>query len=583
MHARTDFLPGDFIASSWPVIEPKVRALLERHVGSAREFEQWILDRSELEAACGEAKADLYINMTCDTEDAQAQEAYARYITEVVPKLTPAAFELDKRQVALAEQYPLPETRYAVLQRLVRTQVELFRPENVPIETELDLLGQKYEQTIGAMTVMFDGEEKTLPQMARYQELTDRSVREKAWRSVVARRMRDRDLIDGIYDEMVSKRDSIGRNAGFANYVGYAFKARQRFDYGVEQCEEFHAGVEAEVVPLMRSLDEDRRKKLGVAALRPWDMAVDVKGRPPLRPFSGGVDLMRKSVATFRRLDPRLGDMLATMGDGSNTRGGRDGACLDLDSRKGKAPGGYQYARERSRKSFIFMNAAGMAGDAETMLHEAGHAFHSMLCVDEPLTAYRSPPTEFAEVASMSMELMTMPHWGSGRDGHECFYPDEADLARARRNKLITSVTRLPWIATIDAFQIWVYSNPGHTREQRANKWLELDARFGPSVSWESLDSERETTWHRQLHLFTYPFYYIEYGIAQLGALQLWLMSLEKGERAAVEKYMAGLRLGGSRPLPDLFAAAGLEFSFGRRAIGRLVDRLRKELDKLPE
>jgi oligoendopeptidase F len=289
--------------------------------------------------------------------------------------------------------------------------------------------------------------------------------------------------------------------------------------------------------------------------------------------------MMAKSVRAFNRLDPRLGKMLATLGDGTNCKGPAGGACLDLDTRHGKAPGGYQAMRDRTRKPFIFMNAAGLHRDLETMVHEAGHAFHSLLCVEEPLLHYRGAPLEFCEVASMSMELLTMPYWG-GKDG---FYPNEEDLARARRKQLEGSIVLLPWIATIDAFQHWIYSHPGHSRADRAAAWLALDDRFGNAVSWEGLEPYRAALWHRQLHLFGAPFYYIEYGIAQLGALQLWVMSLEKGEKAAIEAYVKGLSLGGSRPLPELFKAAGLEFDFGPAIVGRLAERVERELEKLPE
>ncbi|MEN0021448.1 MAG: M3 family metallopeptidase, partial [Planctomycetota bacterium] len=316
---------------------------------------------------------------------------------------------------------------------------------------------------------------------------------------------------------------------------------------------------------------------------RPWDIAVDVKGRPPLKPFDGGADLVAKSQAAFRSLDPRLADMLKQLGNGAD-RVTADNASnpplLDLDSRKGKAPGGYQYMRDRSRVPFIFMNAAGLHRDVETMVHEAGHAFHSMVCVDEPLLHYRSSPIEFAEVASMSMELMTMPHWGASGS----FYAeDSAAHARAMRQQLEGSIVLLAWIATIDAFQHWIYANPTHTRDERTAHWLTLDERFGRAVSWQGLDAARANAWQRQGHLFGAPFYYIEYGIAQLGSLQLWLRSLEEGPAVAIDAYLTALKLGGSRPLPELFKAAGLEFDFGPEIVGRLAERVEAELAKLPE
>ncbi|HYE60912.1 MAG TPA: M3 family oligoendopeptidase [Phycisphaerales bacterium] len=572
----TTLVPADLDATRFDALEPLFKALLERPVRSAEELEAWLLDRSELAAACSEGRANLYISMSCDTDGKAAQQAYASYIENVAPRLTPLFFELDKRLVELAKKFPLDAGRYGVLLRAAQADVELFREENVPLETELAKLSQKYDQIAGAMSVQFEGEEKTLPQMAKYQELPDRAKREAAWRTVMDRRFQDVTAINDVYEEMVALRTKVGRNAGFEDYVGYAFKSKHRFDYGVEACRQFHAGVEEAIVPLVREFDRKRAADLKLDALRPWDFGVDPKGRGPLKPFNGGKDLMDKSLATFRRLDARLAEMFARLGTGEESRGARDGACLDLDSRKGKAPGGYQYMRDRTRRPFIFMNAAGMHKDVETMVHEAGHAFHSMLCEEEPLVEYRHSPIEFAEVASMSMELLSMPHWRS-------FYASDEDWARAAREQLKHSLLLLPWIAQIDAFQLWVYGNPKHTREERATFWLGLDERFGSRIDWTGLEKYRRWIWQRQLHLFSHPFYYIEYGIARLGALQLWLHSLEKGEKSAVELYIKGLSLGGSRPLPELFRASGLTFDFGPDAVKRIAERVRVELDKLPE
>ncbi len=572
-------MPPALDATSWAEVEPVFRELIERKLGTSEDFARWMVDRSELDSACSETQANLYIAMTCSTEDAAAQKAYSDFIENVVPKIKPLAFALDKKLVDDAARLRSPGDRYEVVVRDTAADVALFRTENIPLETELSKLSQKYDQIIGAMTVTFDGNEKTLPQMAVFQESTDRSIREKAWRSVSTRRLQDKDEIDTLFDTMVGLRDRVARNAGFPDYVGYAFKAKHRFDYTPRHCFDFHRACEDVVVPMIRRQEAKRARSLGVDVLRPWDLTVDVKGRGPLKPFANGADLMAKSVRTFAKLDPRLGTMLATLGSGAEARGSTDGACLDLDSRKGKAPGGYQYMRDRSRRAFIFMNGAGTGRDVSTMLHEAGHAFHSMLSINEPLLAYRHAPLEFCEVASMSMELLTLPHIG-GPDG---FYASEDDLARARRQQIERAVYLLPWIATIDAFQHWIYTHPKHTHEDRAAEWLRLDARFGSSCSWDGIEEVRQSVWHRQPHIFSVPFYYIEYAIAQLGALQLWLMGLEKGEKPAIDSYVRAMRLGGARPLPQLFEAAGLRFDFGPETVRRLVDRAETELDRLPE
>lgn len=575
-------LSPDFDPTSLTHVEPVVQELLTREVRGAHAFGAWVADRSELGAALSEGRARLYIAMTCNTDDQEAVRAYASYVEHVSPRVTQLAFELDRKLVSLAEAPGHAEARLAVLVRNARADVEIFREQNIPLETELAQLSQRYDEVLGAMMVTFDGSEQTLPQMARYQERTDRSVREASWRAVAERRRQDHEAISTVYDRMIALRHRIARNAGFRDYVGYAFRSMHRFDYGPEVCLRFHEGVESAIVPLVRAIHRERASMLGVDELRPWDLTVDPKGREPLKPFSGGADLVRRTRAVFRRLDADLAEMFGSLGEGDGRiRRASDAGvvCLDLDSRKGKAPGGYQYMLDRSNKPFIFMNAAGMNRDVETMVHEAGHAFHSMLCAHEPLVEYRHSPTEFAEVASMSMELLTMNHLG----GADAFYASPEDHARARREQLERAIAILPWIATIDAFQHWVYANPGHTREDRAACWRALDARFGGGASWRGLEHHRDiTTWQKQLHLFSHPFYYIEYGIAQLGALQLWLHSTEQGEASALERYKRALALGGSRPLPELFSAAGIQFDFGPQTLSRLAARVHAELESLP-
>jgi len=563
-HASTDFVPADLDASQWPNLEPLYQALLERDLACENCLEKLILDRSELDAAASEAAANLYISMTRHTDNEDARNAYLSFIEHVEPKLKMVGFELDKKIAGSDHAGKLDKGRYGVLLRDMKADVELFRDENVPLQTQDTKLGQQYSEICGAMTVEFDGEERTLPQMARYMEVTDRSTREAAWRSVAERRHQDHDKISGLFDQMISLRKQIAANAGFDNYRDYMFKAKHRFDYTPKHCEDFHKAAEEVCVPLYRTLNAERKELLGVDALRPWDLAVDVKGRDPLRPFEGADELVRKSSALFHNMPGGLGDLFDRM---------REGDCLDLESRKGKAPGGYQYQRDRSRQPFIFMNAAGLGRDVEVMIHEAGHAFHSMLSEHDPLVGYRHSPIEFAEVASISMELLAFPYLGE-------FY-DEEEANRAKREQLAGYVRLLPWIATIDAFQHWLYLNPDHTRDQRAAKWLELDERFGAAVDWTGLEDYRAVMWHRQLHLFEVPFYYIEYGIAQLGALQLWLQSLDSEQRA-IDNYRNALSLGGSKPLPELFGAADLKFDFGPDTTKRLMDAVQGELEKLP-
>jgi oligoendopeptidase F len=398
--------------------------------------------------------------------------------------------------------------------------------------------------------------------MAPFLEETDRALRQEAWELVARRRLADRDAIDDLFDEMVALRVEVAQEAGFDSYVDYAYRNRERFDFGVADAESFQEGIERVVVPLVRRLQEERRRALGVEALRPWDLAVDPLGRPPLRPFTEAETLAEGSERIFADVDPELGAQFSYL---------RTHGLLDLANRKGKAPGGYQTTLEDDRLPFIFMNAVGLDGDVRTLLHEGGHAFHALASRGEPLAAYREAPIEFCEVASMSMELL------GARDLGMFYGPD--DCERSYRQLLEGIVLILPWIATVDAFQHWIYRNPGHSRDDRRAAWVTIHERFGGIVDWSGYEDARASLWHRQLHIFLYPFYYIEYGIAQLGALQVWLNAL--GDRAgAVAAYRRALALGGSRPLPELFAAAGARFDFSEATLGPLMEAIGRELER---
>jgi oligoendopeptidase F len=362
---------------------------------------------------------------------------------------------------------------------------------------------------------------------------------------------------------MLPLRERIAANAGFPNYRDYMFRRKERFDYGPKECEAFHESAEKAVKPLVALLQEGRRKRLGLAALRPWDMAVDPDGLPPLKPFGNADELVAGCERILGKVDPEFGKNLGTM---------RSWGLLDLDSRKGKAPGGYQSTLGEVRLPFIFMNSVGLDSDLRTLLHEGGHAMHSFAARTLP-APYRHAPMEFCEVASMAMELLGSPHLSE-------FYPDPKEASRSRARHLENVVALLPWIATVDAFQHWIYLNPGHAREERTGTWVRLRDRFGGIEDWEGLEDARATLWHKQLHIFEVPFYYIEYGIAQLGALQVW-RNFRKDPKEGVRLYKQGLAVGGSRTLPEIFKAAGIRFDFSPAMIEPLMAEVREELEKL--
>ncbi|MDR3639117.1 MAG: M3 family oligoendopeptidase [Isosphaeraceae bacterium] len=548
---------------TWEEIEPWYRKLLERPIASPEELEQWLADAGELNAAVAQEGAERYVAMTCQTDDPDREAAHLAFVRDIEPKLKPIQNDLRAKYLDSPHRAGLPKDRYHVFDRAQENRRALFREANIPRETELAELEQLYQKTIGAMTVFFEGQERTPAQMAPFLEETDRVRRRKAWELVAERRLADRDTLDDLFDRMAALRVAIAREAGFDNFVDYAFRLRERFDYGVEDTIQFHRAIERVVVPLAIDLQEERRKALAVETLRPWDLSVDPLGRPPLRPFSDVEALAAGAESIFEGVDPDLGHQFAYL---------RAHGLLDLANRKGKAPGGYQTTLEDDRLPFIFMNAVGLDGDVRTLLHEGGHAFHALASRGEPLAAYRESPIEFCEVASMSMELL-------GARDLERFYDDD-DAKRSYRQLLEGIVLILPWIATVDAFQHWTYTHPGHSREERRTAWTGLMDRFGGIVDWSGYEDARAHSWHRQLHIFLYPFYYIEYGIAQLGALQVWRRALSD-RAAAVADYRRALGIGGAQPLPDLFAAAGIRFAFDEATLEPLMRAIRDELEQL--
>ena len=548
---------------TWEQIDPWYQKLLGLPVRSGSELERWLTAAGELNAAVGEEGAKRYVAMTCQTDDPEREAAYLAFVREIEPKLKPVQNEIRNRYLDAPERSQLVGARYAVFDRALENRRALFRDANIPRETQLAELEQQYQKKIGAMTVTFRGEERTLPQMAPFLEETDRSVRKEAWELSAVRRLQDRETLDDLFDQMKKLRIEIAHEAGFSDFVEFAFRNRERFDYGPADTIRFHEAVEHVVVPLAKQIQKELKDSLGVEPLRPWDLSVDRLGRPPLKPFDEVEELAAGTERIFRDVDPELGEQFAFM---------RSRELLDLANRKGKAPGGYQTTFEDARLPFIFMNAVGLDGDLRTLLHEGGHAFHTLASRGEPLAAYRESPLEFCEVASMSMELL-------GARGLDPFY-NRAESERSNRKLLEGIVLILPWIATVDAFQHWIYRHPNHTADERRAAWRDLLERFGGIVDYSGYEEARDYSWHRQLHIFLYPFYYIEYGIAQLGALQVWQRSLT--DRAgAVADYKKALALGGSRPLPELFAAAGIRFDFSEQIIGPLMETIRKELEKL--
>ena len=559
------FLPADFTISNWESLEPYFKNLEEREINSLAELEQWLKEASELEAAISEDVCWRQIRMTCDTENKTLEEAFTFFMMEIQPKIQPYSDRLNRKLVDHPLSSQLDREKYFTYLRNVRKNIDLFRESNIPLQAELNVMQQQFGVISGKMTVTVKGQEYTLQQAAKFLEDPDRSLREEVYHQINQRRLQDKEELNTLFSDLLKKRHQVALNTGFSNYRDFRFTELGRFDYSKEDCYQFHEAVKLHVMPLVNQLYELKKKKLGLDTLRPWDVEAEPAGINPLRPFSNSEELTQKTIDCFHQLKPFFGDCLRKM---------KEMGHLDLESRKGKAPGGYNCPLAESGAPFIFMNAAGTLDDVTTMVHEGGHAIHSFLAHELELTGFKEYPTEIAEVASMSMELFSMDHW-------TVFFKTTEELKRAKEQQLERVITIFPWIATIDKFQHWVYENPSHSLEERAGAWVRILNEFtSPVIDINGLETYREYGWQRQLHLFEVPFYYIEYGIAQLGAIGLW-KQYKLDPETALQHYISALELGGTRTLPELFKAAGLSFDFSPAAIRELMLFVKEELDTL--
>lgn len=560
-----DFLPQYFTINTWSDLEPFFVALDTREIVSIQALEKWLKDVSELDAAISEDACWRQIKMTCDTENKSLEESFNFFMMEIQPKIQPYSDKLNKKLIGNPFTKDLNGKEYFTYLRNIKKNIELFREANIPIIAELNVLEQQFGGIAGKMTVEVKGKEYTLQQATKFLEDPDRSVREEVYHKINSRRLQDKEELNKLFSSLIQKRKQIAANAGFKSYTDFRFKELGRFDYTPQDCFQFHEAVKLHVLPLVNELYEAKKKKLGVDTLRPWDIDAEPIGIQPLHPFKTADELIDKSIACFDKLNPFFGDCLRKM---------KELHHLDLESRKGKAPGGYNCPLAESGAPFIFMNAAGQLDDVTTMVHEGGHAVHSFLAHPLPLNGFKDYPMEIAEVASMSMELFTMNFWN-------VFFNNADELRRAKEQQLERVITIFPWIATIDKFQHWIYANPDHTEEERANKWFEIYTEFlSPVIDYSGLDEYRHYAWQRQLHLYEVPFYYIEYGIAQLGAIGMW-QQYKKNPEQALNNYIQALTLGGTATLPVLFKTAGLEFNLSPEHISKLAAFVKNEAKEL--
>ena len=557
------YYPDDFDVRDWKVVELSFQELLDFRIGGENDLIAMMEKSSELGMIIAEEMASLYIKMTCYADNEEHQKNFNEFYAAIVANSQPYVNKLNLKFYESEYKKKLPDEKYGHLKRIIGNDIEIFREENIPLQTKETELRNKYGEINSKMTVTYDGKEQTLAQLGKYLQEPDREVREETWRLRYKRLGEEREKLDALFDELRGLREKQATNAGFDNYRDFKHKEMGRFSYTPQDIEQFHFSVEKVVLPFLRELTEERKEKLDVERVRPWDTAVDLDGRV-LKPFETTEEFVGKGVKILNRVDREFALNLDMM---DNT------GLLDLENRKGKAPGGYNYPLQEMGSSFIFMNAVGLHRDVVTLLHESGHAMHSAATKDIPISAYKHTPSEVAELASMAMELLTMDYWDE-------YYDSEEDFKKARRDQLQGTLKFLPWCMIVDAFQQWIYTHPEHDSKERYEYFTRLSKRFNSGVDWSGLEEEEKYSWMFQLHIFEVPFYYIEYGMAQLGALSVYKNYREKGKKA-IDDYKRFLQLGYTRPVDQLYEAAGINFDFSEKRLAELVDFVRQELEEL--
>lgn len=558
------YIPQD-LKMEWDNLSPILDELLKREINNVEELEKWLKDKSELEAALEEDFAWRYIKMSCDTANEGLVKDFQYFATEIEPKISPLANELNKKFSESPFIEELDQDKYFVYIRAIKKALELYREENIELFTQLQVTQQKYQGITGSMSVEINGQEYTLEQASNFLKDTDRTVRQNAWETIQKRRLVAKDELNILFDELIVLRHKVAQNAGFENYRDYMFQALGRFDYTPKDCYDFATAIEKEVVPILKEQAEKRKEALSLDALKPWDMEVSTSGKAALKPFNNGQELVDKSIACFNAIDPTLGKKLEIM---------KANNLFDVESRMGKAPGGYNYPLAETGAPFIFMNSANSLRDLTTMVHEGGHAIHTFLTANLALNDFKHCPSEVAELASMSMELISMDNW-------DVYFDNEEDLIRAKKEQLADVLKTLPWVAVIDQFQHWIYTNPEHNAADRELAFKQIYERFGAGFAdWNGLEQQFGNVWQKQLHLFEVPFYYIEYAIAQLGAIAVWKNYKENPEKA-LQQYLDALALGYTKPMNEIYETAGIKFDFSADYIKELADFVKDELNKL--
>jgi oligoendopeptidase F len=562
---KRNFLPQNFSVTTWELLEPYYSTLLKSEINSCEELKIWIKNRNEIDSIVSEDFAWRYIKMNCNTSDETLSSSFEYFIQNIEPKLSPITNELNKKFVECSFSNDLEGSAYKIYLRSIKRSIELFREENIPLFLEINTLQQEYGKVCSEMLVNIDNKEYTLQQAAKFLEKSDRKLRKEVYETIVNRRYLDKEKLDELLNKLIKLRHQVALNSGYTNFRDYMHDELGRFDYTVQDCLSFHESIKKNSLYILDFLADERKKELTVQELFPYDLEVDASGKDALKPFENSLQLIEKTIETFGKLNPFIANCIFTM---------QKNNYLDLDSRKNKAPGGFNYPLMESGIPFIYMNSVGSQKDLVTMVHEGGHALHSFLCNELEISGFKNTPMEVAELASMSMELLSMEYW-------DVFFENKEELKRAKIDQLEKVLETLPWVAAIDKFQHWLYLNHTHSNTERENKWNEIYDEFSSSIiSFKGYENFKKNMWQKQLHIYEVPFYYIEYGIAQLGAIAIW-RNFKLNKEKSIEQYMNALKLGYSKTIKEIYSAAGIKFDFSESYVKELLQFTFEELKKL--
>jgi len=558
------FFSENLDITNWENVEKELKKLDSELINSVDDLILFLEKVSELSNITGEESAQRYIKMTRFANEEKYATQYNDFYKNIVAKCQPYYFKFDKKFYDSTFRQKLDSKKYAHLNKIIANSIELYREENIPLQVKERELANKYGALFSKLTVIYKGEEKTLSQLAPLMKDRDRAVREEVWKLKMGKMAEKKVEFNTLFDEMKELRIQQAKNAGFDNYRDYIHQSMGRFSYTPSDVMKFHDAVEKDVIPFLKKLTEKRKKVLNLDSVKPWDTSIDLDGKI-LKPFKTIDEFLNKGIEILHEIKPKFGENLGRM---------KASDLLDLENRKGKAPGGYNYPLMETGAPFIFMNAVGLHGDVVTLLHEAGHAMHTFATKNINLGWYQDTPSEVAELASMGMEFISMDYWNK-------YYRDENDFKKAKRDQLEGALSFLPWCMIVDNFQHWIYLNPKHTVAERDDYFIKLLKRFSTDVDWSNFTEYEKNIWLFQLHIFEIPFYYIEYGISQLGALSIYKNYKKIGKEETLANYENFLELGYKVPVDKLYEAAGIKFDFSSKYVCKLVKFVEEELAKI--